>query len=273
MTVLPPQPLRIWITGASGGVGRALALHAAGHGARLVLTARDAGALEQVARECATHGAPETLVLPLDLSDPEPDKAFVAARDQVRDWSNGEGVDWLVNNAGQGQRGTALETGDAVSRRIFAVNFHGPVALTRLVAADMATRGRGRVAAVTSLLAKFGAPRRSSYAASKHALHGWFDSLREELRGTGVGVTLLVPGWIRTGISQHAWEGDGAAHRMEDAGQARGLSPEEAAGRMFRALASGREEQLIGGWECLSVYGRRYCPGLTRWFLRRWGIG
>ena len=261
----------IWITGASSGIGRAFAEEAARRGARLVLSGRDADRLALAARACRESGAPEAHPLPFDLADPDPAVPTLAAR-TVEQLAGGA-PDILVNNAGLGQRGAALETDAETERRLFAVNYFGPTALTRAVLPGMIARGRGRVAAVTSLLAKFGAPRRSTYAAAKHALHGWFDSLREEVRGDGVGVTLLVPGWVRTEISRRALEAGGGAHGVDDPGQQRGLPPEECARRMWTALARGRDEQLIGGWECLAAYGMRYCPRLTRTCLRRRGIG
>jgi short-subunit dehydrogenase len=166
-----------------------------------------------------------------------------------------------------------LETEEGVEERIFAVNFWGSAALTRMVLPHMLRRKSGRIAAVTSLLAKFGAPNRSAYAASKHALHGWYDSLREEILGSGVSVTLLVPGWIKTDISVRALDNNGEAHGLIDEGQRRGITPEEAARRMVRAIDAGKEEQLIGGWECLSAYGMRFFPRLTRYCLRKYGIG
>ena len=254
----------MWVTGASSGLGAALAAALARGGARLVVSGRDPARLEAVRAGCG-EGA---LSLPFDLADPGAVREAPSRAEALLG-----GLDLLICNAGMGQRGTALETAPEVVARIMAVNFLGPVELARGTLPGMIARGAGRVAAVTSLLAKFGAPRRSAYAASKHALHGWFDSLRAELRGTGVGVTLLVPGWIRTGISQAAAEADGRAHGILDAGQARGLGPAEGARRMLRALAKGKDEQLIGGRECGAAYLRRLFPGLLDRIVAKKGIG
>jgi short-subunit dehydrogenase len=117
----------------------------------------------------------------------------------------------------------------------------------------MVERGEGQIVALTGVLGKFGAPRRSFYSAAKHAMHGWFESLREELLGTGVEITILVPGWVRTEISQNAMESDGRVQGGMDDGQKNGISPEECARRAMPAIVAGRGEQLIGGIECGGV--------------------
>ncbi len=250
-----------WITGASSGIGAALAAALAREGARPVLSGRDLPRLEKTAEACRRAGASAVFILPFDLEDRD---AVAAA--PARAAALAGPVDLLVNNAGLGQRGLALATGPEILERVMAVDFFAAASLARGVAPGMVARGGGRLAVVTSLLAKFGAPRRSAYAAAKHALHGWFESLRAELLGTGVGVTLLVPGWVRTDISRRALEADGAAHGALDPGQARGLAPEECARRMVRALARDADEQLIGGRECLAAYGKRFFP---KWLARR----
>ena len=277
---------RVWITGASSGIGAALAAALAREGARLLLSGRDPGRLDAVRETClaaasamaagAKRGpeamggadAPPVQTLAFDLASIDAAAAAPAEAEALMG-----GIDWLINNAGMGQRGGALETANDITARLMTVNFLSPVALTRGVLPGMLARGKGRVAAVTSLLAKFGAPQRSAYAASKHALHGWFDSLRAELAGTGVGVTLLAPGWVNTRISQNALQADGGRHGEMDIGQSRGLAPDVCAARMLRALRKGKDEQLVGGYECGAVYIKRFFPGLLPKLLARTGIG
>lgn len=244
----------VWITGASTGIGEALALAFAQEGARLVLSARNEAALHRVAAACAPA---ETLVLPLDLADAAALPATVA---QVL--ARYGRLDVLVNNGGVSQRSLALETSLDVDRRLMEVNYFGTVALTKAALPALLKQGRGRVVVVSSLVGKFGTPYRSAYAASKHALHGFFDSLRAELAGTGVGITLVCPGFVRTGVSVNALTGDGTSLGSMDEATARGLAPAVFAGRALSAIARGRNEVYIGGRETLGVYLKRFAPGL-----------
>lgn len=262
-----PRNKTVWITGASSGIGRALAAEMARQGARLLLSARRRDLLEAAAAECRAHGG-RVDILPFDLADREALKT-VAAETESRMGR----IDILLNIAGVGQRGLALETDGDTARTIMDVDFWGAVELTRAVAPGMIRRGAGQIVTLTGVLGKFGAPRRAFYSASKHALHGWFESLREETLGTGLEITLLVPGWVRTEISEHALEADGAPHGALDAGQAAGITPEECARRALPAIIKGAPEQLIGGLECGGVYLNRLWPGLFKKLLRKRGIG
>ncbi len=264
---MDPKNKNVWITGASSGIGQALALEMARAGARLLLSARRLDRLEETAARCRALGA-RAMILPLDLARTD-GLADAAAEAEARAGQ----IDMLLNVAGVGQRGLALDTDLKVAKRILDVDFWGAVGLTRALAPGMVRRGAGQIVVVSSLLGKFGAPRRSYYAAAKHALHGWFDSLREELLETGVEVTLIVAGWVRTELSERALEADGGSHGATDPGQRDGLSPEECARRALPAIVEGRAEQLVGGVECGGVYLNRLWPGLFRKILRKRGIG
>ncbi|MCL2000079.1 MAG: SDR family oxidoreductase [Planctomycetes bacterium] len=264
---MDPKDRNVWITGASSGIGQALALEMARAGARLLLSARRLVRLEETASRCRACGA-EALVLPLDLSRTE-ELAGLAAKAET---DLGQ-IDMLLNIAGIGQRGSALDTNFEVAKRIMDVDFWGAVELTRAIAPGMVRRGMGQIVVVSGVLGKFGAPRRSFYSASKHALHGWFDSLREDILGSGVEITLIVPGWVKTEISECALDADGHPHGRIDAGQENGLSSEECARRAMPAIIKGLPEQLVGGIECGGVYLNRLWPGLFRKILRKRGIG
>lgn len=273
---------KVWLTGASSGIGAALAAAFAREGASVLLSGRDRPRLEGVASACREEAARrirgggeisgQTTAFPVLAFDLAGREATSAAPAAAREALGGT-PDLLVLNAGLGQRGLALETDLAVVERLMNVDFLSAVALARGVLPGMLARGSGRIAVVTSLLGIFGAPRRSAYAAAKHALHGWFDSLRAELHGTGVGVTLLAPGWVRTDISFSALDAAGERHDRLDAGQARGLTPAECARRMLRALEREVDEQYIGGRECLAAYGKRYFPRRFARWLPRFDIG
>lgn len=252
---------RIWITGASSGIGEALALQASAAGAYLVLSARRETELNRVRAACAR---PErVVVLPLDLTD------FDAAEALQRAEAAFGPLDILVNNAGISQRGTVLDTQEAVYRRIFELDFFACVKLTKALLPGMIQRRRGHVVVISSVVGYVGTPMRSGYAAAKHALHGFFEALRAEVWREGVRVTLVCPGYIRTEVSLNAVTADGGTHGKMDEGQLKGLSAEACADRIWRAVAEGRAEVLIGAREAVFVYLRRWLPGLVRWALKR----
>jgi short-subunit dehydrogenase len=252
----------VWITGASSGIGEALACELAARGARLILSARRRDELERVRAACARPG--DHLVVPLDLADPPSLEA--AARD-VLDRLGAPDV--VVHNGGVSQRARAEETALAVVRRILEVDFFGAVPLTLHLLPAMLARGSGRFVVVSSLVGKIGTPKRSAYSAAKHALHGWFDSLRAEVHDRGVGVTIVCPGFVRTPLPIHALTGDGAPQGTMDRAQQRGLDPAPVARRMARAIERERDELLIAGKERLAVHLARFFPGLFRRLIRK----
>lgn len=248
----------LWITGASSGIGAAFALEAARRGARLILSARRRDALEAVRQRCEQADA--HLVLPLDLERPDTlPAAAAAALDRAGH------IDVLVNNGGLSQRSRAMETEMAVVRRLMEINFMGTVALTQAVLPSMVARGMGRIVVVSSVTGKVATPYRSGYAATKHALHGYFDALRAELEDTGVGVTLVCPGYVRTELSLNALTADGSRHERMDTATANGLPPDVFSRKMARAILREKNEVYIGRKEVVGVYLKRYTP----WLLDR----
>lgn len=262
-----PKNKTAWITGASSGIGQALAVEMARHGANVVVSARRLERLNETAAMCRKFGA-KVVILPFDLAETA-SLADVAGEAEVRMGP----IDILVNVGGVGMRGLALDTDLTVARKIMDVDFWGAVELTRAVMPGMVKRGSGQIVALSGVLGKFGAPRRSFYSAAKHAMHGWFESLREETLGQGVEITMLVPGWVKTEISEKALEANGNSHGNMDSGQQNGITPEECAKRAMPAIIEGRDEQLIGGIECGGVYLNRIWPGLFKKMLRKRGIG
>jgi len=259
------QNKNVWITGASSGIGEALAIACAAEGARLLLSARRVDKLEGVRERCEAAGA-SARVLPLDLEDTAslPDVARRAAQ------LDGP-IDVLINNAGIGQSSLALDTDVSVSERIMRINYLGTVALSKAVLPTMLERRQGQIVVVTSLLGKFGVKRRSSYSASKHALHGYFDSLRCELLHSNVGVTLVCPGWVDTELEARALRGDGSLRGPTNTGKD-GLSPEAFAGPALKAIRLGKPEVYIGGPEVRGVWAKRFAPGLLNRVLARTAI-
>ncbi len=252
----------VWITGASSGIGEALAYELAARGARLVLSARRGAELERVRAACARPD--DHLVVPLDLADPATLEA--AAREVLERLGP---PDVMVHNGGVSQRARAEDTDMAVVRRLLEVDFFGTVALTLHLLPAMVARGSGRLVVVSSLVGKIGTPLRSGYSAAKHALHGWFDSLRAEVHDRGVRVTIVCPGFVRTPLPIHALTGDGTPQGSMDRAQRRGLDPALVARRIARALERGEDELLIAGKERLAVHLARFFPGLFRKLIRK----
>ncbi len=258
---MDPRNRLIWITGASSGIGEALAYELSRRGARLVLSSRREDTLEAVRRRCVRPA--DHHVYPLDLSDARSlESTANAVHEEIGP------VDVLVNNGGISQRGTAAETEMSVVRRIMEVNFFGTVHLTKAVLPVMRDRQQGHIVVVSSLLGKFGLPTRSTYAASKHALHGWFDSLRTELHDENVGVTMVCPGYVKTNIAQNALTETGTP--KGDEGVARGISPEECAEAVAEAIEAEKLETYVGGWEVFAAYMKRLVPTLFYRLLRRY---
>lgn len=228
---------KVWITGASSGIGAGLVRECSGRGADVVATARDENALRRVAGSCP---AP-VHVLPADLTDLDGLPGLVDSANRILG-----GVDALFLNAGVSQRATAVETSREVAERILTLNLLAPIELARLVLPGMIARGGGTIVVVTSLAGKAGFPLRSSYAASKHGLHGYFESLRAETADSGIRVTIAVPGFVRTDISRNALHGDGSPHRKMDENQESGISPQRCAAAIVRAANAGRLEVRPG---------------------------
>ena len=254
----------VWITGASSGIGRALALALHRRGARLIISSRRAEALEEVRAACQDPDrGPDVRILPLDLSDASslPSKAEEAL-------SCFGSIDYLFNNGGISQRSDAVETNMEVIRKVMEVNFFGTVALTKQVLPSMIERRSGHIVVTSSVMGKFGTRLRSTYAASKHALHGYFDSLRQEVYEQDIKVTLVCPGFIKTNVTLNALQGDGTALGQMGRGQEEGMDPDRFAEKLLPQILKGKEEIYIGGKEVWGVYLKRFVPTLFHKILR-----
>ncbi len=254
-----PRSLRdkaIWITGASSGIGKALAVALAREGATLVLSARNREKLEEVRTACLDHTS-KCLVRPLDLSKPSQLEEIVKS---VQEETGG--IDILINNAGQSQRSLAKETPLDIDRNMMELNFFSAVRLTKLVLPRMLQKQSGHIVVISSITGKFGFPLRTAYSAAKHALQGYFESLRAELKPDHVKVTIVSPGRIRTNISYNALTRDGQPYNKLDEGQASGMDPDVCASRIVKAIKKERKEILVGGKEIIMVYIRRFLPAL-----------
>jgi short-subunit dehydrogenase len=252
----------IWITGASSGIGEALALAFAREGARLVLSSRRQSELGRVRHAC--ERADEHLVIPLDLAHSETFSGAVA--EVLARCGN---IDVLVNNGGVSQRALAADATLEVERALMEVDYFGTVALTKAVLPAMLARRSGHIAIVSSVMGYVGTPGRSTYAAAKHALHGYFDSLRAEVWREGVKVTLVCPGYVRTAVSANALGPRGEKHGQTDGTHMSGIPAERCADAILRGIARGREEIHVGGFEVAAIYLKRFAPWLFSRIVRR----
>ncbi len=251
----------IWITGASSGIGEAAAKKFSNSGYAIILSARNEHELNRVKQACTFPD--DCQILPLDLAS----SADFAEKVATAISFFGQ-VDILLHNGGISQRSLIKDTLLEVDRRLMEVNYFGTVALTKAILPHFLSHKKGQFGVVTSLVGKFGSPYRSSYAGAKHALHGFFDTLRAEHHQDGISVTLICPGFIRTQVSINAVTGDGSPLGEMDQAQDQGMSPETCAEGIFKALLKKKEEVYIGGKETLAVYLKRFLPGLFSRILR-----
>ena len=232
----------VWITGASSGIGEAFAQHIARKDGKLVLSARSKDELQRVAQICRDAGAPDVMVLPLDVA--VHDGMEAAASEVLERFGQ---VDLLINNAGVSQRSYCVDTDFSVYRQMIDVNVLGQIALTQAVLPAMIARGSGHIAVTASVAGKVGVPGRTGYCATKHAVMGFFDSLRTEVTSDGIEVTTITPGFIRTNVAENALDGSGQATGVTDANIAGGMDVDECVERIIAGFESGEPEIAVGG--------------------------
>lgn len=244
-----------WITGASSGIGAALA-EALGHaGAQLILSGRN----EQALKSVASRIDGETLILPFDVSNLE-QIPEVSAR--AIEWASQRGgLFGLVNNAGISQRSLAVDTVFDVYRQIITVDLLAPIALTQAVLPHMVQSEKGYIVSISSVAGVVGTPLRSAYSAAKHGLIGYSDSVRAETARHGLKVLVVAPGSIQTNISRNALTASAEQRGESDAAVDNGLPVEEAVQRIITALNDGERELVLAeGVEAEIVKLRRENP-------------
>ncbi len=240
----------IWITGASSGIGAALAREWASRGAAVILSGRDRERLEEVAKDCG-----EVLILPFDVRD---EAALADATEQALAWKGS--VDIAVANAGVSQRSRALKTGMQVYRDIIDIDLTAQIAFAQGLIGPMVERGTGALAFISSVAGKVGVPMRTAYCAAKFGLVGYADALRGELSQTGVSVHTIFPGSIATDISRNALTADGSKRGRSDKAIERGIRPEDAAKVMVNAIEAGQREIIVAEGSELAMAELRRTP-------------
>jgi short-subunit dehydrogenase len=251
----------VCITGASSGIGEALAYAFANEGSRLLLCARSTHKLHEVKANCT--GAASVDLLSVDLSKYEDiDQHFDSILSKTGD------VDVLINNAGISQRTTVIDSTLDVDKKIMDINYFGLVALTRYVLPSMIKRQSGHLVAISSVAGYISTSHRSAYAASKHAVRAWYDSLRSEVYKDNVKVTVICPGYINTDISKNALNDNAESYGKMDANQAKGMTAEECASKIVDAIKADKSELLVGGKETRFVLIKRLFPSFIEKKLR-----
>lgn len=241
----------VWITGASSGIGKALALGWGKQGAKLILSGRDRERLGEVTAEVGV----EALVLPFEVTD---HAAMNSAVSRALEWTGG--VDVLVNNAGISQRSQAINTSMQVYRDIIEIDLMAPIALTQAILPHMVLRGSGTLVFMSSIAGKVGVPLRTAYCAAKHGLIGYADALRAELSPKGVAVHVIAPGSVATNVSRNALGASGAKRGVSDAAIDNGIPANQAAAEILSGIAAGQREIIVARGMELAMGEMRRTP-------------
>ena len=227
-----------WITGASSGIGEALAKAFVADGGNCVLSGRNVEELDRVARE--SGAVDRCMVLPFETTD----YGSIATMVERAIGFTGN-VDILINNAGISQRSLAKDTEFAVYQKIVDVDLLAPIALTQALLSHLLARGSGQLVMISSVAGKAGVPLRTAYCAAKHGLVGYSDALRTEIAGQGVKVLVVAPGSVRTNVSRNALNADGSTRGVSDAAIDNGIDPAEVARRIWEGVANGTREMVV----------------------------
>ncbi len=243
-----------WITGASSGIGEALAIALSKLGARLILSGRNEAALARLVATCG--GDTRAMAIPFDTTDFD---ALPGIANRALKW--GGRIDGLINNAGISQRSLAVETAFPVYEKLIEVDLLAPIALTQAVLPHMVAAKGGRIIMITSVAGKVGSPMRTGYSAAKFGLNGYSDALRTEVTMHGIDVHTVAPGSIRTNVSRNAVTGDGSTRGESDPAIENGMDPGHAAKLILRAIVRGERDIIIArGFERKITQMRRLSP-------------
>jgi len=252
----------VWVTGASSGIGEALAMTFGKEKVKLVISARRAEELERVKTACGLTPA-DVLTLPLDISD---HSSLDAAAQKVKEHFGQ--IDILINNAGLSHWSKIKDTSMDVIKTILNTNLLGSVGLTKAVLPYMLEKKKGNIVVISSILGKIVTPKQGAYNASKHALQGFFDTLRAEISGDGIKVLLVCPGFVRTNVAKNSLDRDGKPINKDNNLIAGGLDPLYVSQQVLQAIQSNKEEIIVAGpKEKFAILVKRFAPGLFSKFI------
>ncbi|MGS2726017.1 SDR family oxidoreductase [Psychroserpens sp. BH13MA-6] len=252
----------IWITGASSGIGKSLAIALSQQDCNLILSARREAVLEEVKLQCQNPN--RVAVLPLDLAKSEDMPSITESA--IKCFGR---IDILVNNGGISQRSPIIETSIEVDRKLMEIDYLGTVALSKALLPHFVANQFGHYVVVTSLMGKFSSHYRSSYCGAKHALHGFFDALRLEHDKDGIKVTMICPGFVNTNVARNALTADGSKQGHQDEATENGLDVEVFVRKMIKAIQKEKFEAYIGKFERFGVYVKRLSPRLIHKLVLR----
>ncbi len=251
----------VWITGASSGIGESLVYAYADKGWQIIISSRNEDELNRV--KTASKSPESIKILLIDLAD-----TSTLSSKTHEAWAIFGQIDLLINCGGISQRSLMLETESHVEQQIMNINFWGTVGISKAILPLMIKNNGGQIVIISSLVGKFGTRLRSAYAASKHALHGYFDSVRAELTNPNLHISIVCPGFIKTNISLNALTASGEAQRKMDSAQENGMLPAVCAAKIIRAIELKEQEVLIGGKEKYGVLIKRFFPALFSKIMR-----
>lgn len=253
----------VWVTGASSGIGQALAIAFAELGAQLVLSARRDSELQRV--KALLPNQDQHLCVPLDITNT---LQIEQALQQVL--AEKGRIDWLINNAGLSQRALIQDTSMETERKIMEVDYFAHVAMTKAVLPTLLKQKSGHVVFISSVAGLIGTQYRATYSAAKAAIHMWANSLRAEVAAQGIDVSVVFPGFVKTNVSLNALTGDGEAQGFQDEAIEQGLDADEFAEQTVKALLQKQEYIVIGGRkEKLGVMLSRLAPSILYKQIRK----
>lgn len=250
----------IWITGASSGIGASLAIQLNTLGAKVIASARRTEKLMELKNNCSN---PQNLMpLPLDITDSISIKNAVAKVKQL------DRLDLVIHNAGIAQKGLVIENDIEIDRKIMETNYFGTVAFTKSIMPMYLKQGYGRFAIVSSFAGVMGIPGRSAYAASKHALHGFFESLKAENISCKLNISFIIPGFINTEITAKGLCGDGKPYGKVETSHQLGMSANQCAYEMIKGLMKAKKRIAIGKIEVFLLTIHRISPRLGQYIIK-----
>jgi len=257
------QNKRIIITGASSGIGKEMAIQLARQGSRLTLASRGVERLAEVAHLCQENGA-EAIHIPTDVADESQCKELIQA--SVNHYG---GIDMLVNNAGYSMWAkfediTQMEIGE----HLFKVKFFGSVYCT-YAALPFLKASKGQILAISSITGKIGVPSRTYYSAANHALAGFFDSLRSEVYGDGVKITMVYPGFIATPIRENAINSDGKPHGKTHIDENKAMPVDICVRHILEAAAIQKRDVYLTVKEKVGIWLKLISPSLLDFIARK----
>lgn len=253
----------VWITGASSGIGEAMVYVFAKEGAKIVISARRENELKRVAINSKLDDS-HIFILPLDLENTN------NINEKVNQVVGKFGqIDVLINNSGMGHRTKAVNTSTEIDRKVMEVNFFGTINLTKAVAKQMQMQKSGKLVVISSIMGKYGMPLYSTYAASKHALYGYFESLRQEVFKDNIKVLIVSPGFINTDVSTKLLKEDGTEYGIKSDAQEKGMTALDCAKGIVKAIKSNKDHKFVGKYEIFSVYVKQYFPKLFYKLMRK----